>query len=195
MIKSESESRRVKMTKRLLKDALMDLMEEKPLAAVSVTDLCNLADVNRSTFYSYYNDTIELLKEIENDVIEKIPVADAKGRRIDLDQSLIEDFTLFFGYVRKHARDFNVLLQTGDVHFSERLMEAVMQRFPKPGQEAAYPLLARWGYIYAPSGVIGLMREWINGGFPLEDRAFAELVLQMSFRANDAPLLQAADEK
>ncbi len=195
MIKSASESRRVKMTKRMLKDALMDMMEEKPLAAVRVTDLCKLADVNRSTFYSYYSDTIELLKEIENDVIEKIPAADANGHRIDLNQRLIEDFTLFFGYVRKHARDFNILLQTGDVHFSERLMGAVMQCFPNPVQEAADPLLTRWGYIYATSGVIGLMREWISGGFPLEDRAFAELVLQMSFSANEAPLLQAADAK
>jgi hypothetical protein len=47
-------------------------------------------------------------------------------------------------------------------------------------------LLKRWGYIYATSGVIGLMREWISGGFPLENRAFAELILRMSFRANSA---------
>ena len=195
MVKSESESRRVKMTKRMLKDALIELMEEKPLAAVSVTDLCKLADVNRSTFYSYYNDTIELLKEIENDVIEKIPVADAKRQRIGLDQRLIEDFTQFFSYVRKNARVFNILLQTGGVHFSECLTGAVMQRFPKLGQEVTNPLLTQWVYIYAISGVISMMREWIRGGFPLEDRAFAELALQMSFSANDAPLLQSSDAK
>ena len=58
MIKSDSETRRTKMTKRLMKDALMELMENEPLASVSITELCALADVNRSTFYSYYTGTL-----------------------------------------------------------------------------------------------------------------------------------------
>ena len=43
------ENRRVRMTKRLMKDALLELMEEKDLANISVTAICETADVHRST--------------------------------------------------------------------------------------------------------------------------------------------------
>lgn len=190
MIKSDSESRRVRMTKRMLKDALLDLMEVKSLTSVKVSDLCKLADVNRSTFYSYYDDITGLLKEIEDDVIDKIPDSDLSKKSIELDRHIIEDFTMFFKYVRDHARDFSILLQVGDMHFSESLMEAVMERFPKPMKETNNPLLTRWGFMYATNGVIGLMQEWIKEDFPLSNQAFAELVLQMSVFANNAPLLR-----
>ena len=54
------------MTKRMMKDALMELLEQRPLSTVSVTDLCARADVNRSTFYSYYDNLTQLLREAEN---------------------------------------------------------------------------------------------------------------------------------
>ncbi len=190
MIKSDSESRRVRMTKRMLKDALLDLMEVKSLTSVKVSDLCKLADVNRSTFYSYYDDITGLLKEIEDDVIDKIPDSDLSKKSIELDRHIIEDFTMFFKYVRDHSRDFSILLQVGDMHFSESLMQAVMERFPKPMKETNNPLLTRWGFMYATNGVIGLMQEWIKEDFPLSNQAFAELVLQMSVFANNAPLLR-----
>jgi len=44
------DNRRVKMTKRLMKEALIDLMDQKPLEKITVTEICKIADVNRSTF-------------------------------------------------------------------------------------------------------------------------------------------------
>ena len=42
--------RRTKYTKSVIREALFDLLKEKPLAKVTVTDICKLADINRSTF-------------------------------------------------------------------------------------------------------------------------------------------------
>lgn len=69
------ENRRVRMTKRLLQDALMELLEEKPLEKITVTQVCQKADVNRSTFYAYYPDVGALLAELENGVLEQIPAS------------------------------------------------------------------------------------------------------------------------
>ena len=63
------ENRRVRMTKRCMKDALLELLDKMPLNKVSVTDICNTADVNRSTFYAYYNDIEALLSEIETEAL------------------------------------------------------------------------------------------------------------------------------
>ena len=173
------------MTKRMMKDALMELLEQRPLSTVSVTDLCARADVNRSTFYSYYDNLTQLLREAEDDLIAQLPSAMPIDEQSDPVRQLTEGFTLFFGYVRRHARDFDVLLRAGDPSFSERLMDTIMERFRKPDSGTENPLPKSWGYIYAVNGTIGLIREWIRGGFPIPEGEFAVLVLRMGFRAND----------
>lgn len=60
------ENRRVTMTKRLIQEGLLRLLEKKELAAINVTELCREADVNRATFYKYYgnpNDVLAAIKE------------------------------------------------------------------------------------------------------------------------------------
>ena len=45
---------RIFKTKEALRDALMHLLEQKSLKSISVTELCQLAKVNRGTFYAHY---------------------------------------------------------------------------------------------------------------------------------------------
>ena len=45
-------NRRVQYTRTALREALIDLICEEPLASISVTDICARADINRSTFYT-----------------------------------------------------------------------------------------------------------------------------------------------
>lgn len=62
------DGRRVKMTKRLLKQSLIELMHEKSLHDISIKDICAGADVNRSTFYRHYNTQFELYDDILEDI-------------------------------------------------------------------------------------------------------------------------------
>lgn len=62
------------MTKRMMKDALLELMQKQDLASISVTALCDAADVNRSTYYNYYTNPSDLLHEAEEDFLSSIPL-------------------------------------------------------------------------------------------------------------------------
>lgn len=79
-----AENRRVRMTKRLMKDALLELLEVKPLEKITVTDVCAAADVNRSSFYAHYQDIHALLRELEDEVLEHICPGGAhrRGQRL-----------------------------------------------------------------------------------------------------------------
>jgi len=61
------ESRRVKLTKKMMKDALIELLCNKPLGKITITEICEKADINRTTFYKYYSDEHSLFLEIEKD--------------------------------------------------------------------------------------------------------------------------------
>ena len=55
------ENQRVKLTRQLLQNSLIELMQEKPIAKTTIKEICETADINRSTFYLYYADQYALL--------------------------------------------------------------------------------------------------------------------------------------
>jgi len=60
--------RRVRKTKALLLKGLMQLMETKDIRDISVKELSDLVDINRSTFYLHYSDIYDMLAQIENEL-------------------------------------------------------------------------------------------------------------------------------
>ena len=65
----KKEDRRVTMTKRMLKDALTEMLRSEDIYHVSIRELCQRADVNRTTFYKYYGNQFDLLADMENDLL------------------------------------------------------------------------------------------------------------------------------
>ena len=64
--------RRVRKTKNQLRTGLARLMKKKNIGQITVKELVDDVDINRSTFYLHYSDIPSLLKEIEDDMIEEI---------------------------------------------------------------------------------------------------------------------------
>lgn len=58
------EDRRIRRTKKLLKQALAQLMDEKDFKDITVKDITERADLNRGTFYLHYTDTYAILRSI-----------------------------------------------------------------------------------------------------------------------------------
>jgi AcrR family transcriptional regulator len=57
--------RRTKYTKKMIKDTLIDLLlEGKDITKVTVSEICEIADINRATFYRYYLDIFDLLDKM-----------------------------------------------------------------------------------------------------------------------------------
>ena len=60
----KKEDRRVRRTKKLLTQGLIQLMQEKQIKDITVRELADLVDVNRGTFYLYYRDIFDMLEQI-----------------------------------------------------------------------------------------------------------------------------------
>ena len=94
-----------------LRGALGDLLGQKPLADISVKELCATAYVARTTFYAYYENTDQVLEEIEDALVyDLIRLNDAL-----MDPSRTDPEALLFSaetyqYVREHQKLFHALL-------------------------------------------------------------------------------------
>ncbi|MDE6412133.1 MAG: TetR family transcriptional regulator C-terminal domain-containing protein [Clostridia bacterium] len=163
-----------------------------PLNKVSVTDVCTAADVNRSTFYAYYNDIDELLSEIETEALEQIPV-NIVPEEIDYEGNFLNKLEIFFNYIQSNEKIYRILMfQSGERDFNNKLVSFILDHY-KNSSIVNDKLLAKYGCIYCISGVIGLVKEWIQGGFPISHKQFAKLVLQMSIQANEIENLNYTD--
>jgi AcrR family transcriptional regulator len=71
-VNEKTQDRRVRKTKKALRDGLAVLMTEKNIRDITVRELCDLVDLNRGTFYLHYRDVFDLQQQIENEVVEEI---------------------------------------------------------------------------------------------------------------------------
>ena len=71
-MQKNSEDRRARRSRKMLKESLLDLMRKKPFSDISVRDVTDRADMNRGPFYLHYAGTVDLLKSLEADLLEEL---------------------------------------------------------------------------------------------------------------------------
>lgn len=161
-----SDDRRVRKTKRALRQSLFQLIEKKSISQITVTELTELADVNRSTFYLYYNDVPDMMEKIQNEiynvvyrtVIHKISeftsVDDFYSYYIDILKLCEENHELFRFVTRNECNN----------GLAERIKQSV--RYVVPDSAKVFDKHDPRHYLttYALSGTVAVILDWINDG-------------------------------
>ncbi|MBQ8781689.1 MAG: TetR/AcrR family transcriptional regulator [Oscillospiraceae bacterium] len=63
---------RIRKTQRSIYNAFIELRSKKPLERITIKELCEKAQINKSTFYVYYSDIYDLSEQIENEIITSV---------------------------------------------------------------------------------------------------------------------------
>ena len=64
-------NRRTVITRKILKESLLELMQAKSISKITIKEICELSDMSRFTFYLHYQDQFELLEDIEKEVLNQ----------------------------------------------------------------------------------------------------------------------------
>ncbi len=177
-------NRRTIMTKKLLKTALIELMQDKPINKITIKDICEQADLSRSTFYLHYTDQYDLLNDLESEAISTI-MGQIKKITPDLDPLIVcREFT---SYIHKEHTIFRTLLcQQENLHFQIKLIEEI--------HKTSMELLAfssedsiRLGYKvdFIIHGSLSIFRNWIIHGFDMAEKEISELVFDLCCQTFD----------
>ena len=126
----ETEDLRVRRTRKMLQDALIELTVEKGFAAVTVRDITERAMVNRSTFYRHYLDKYDLLEQYVTEVKALAEQDDAlDGERELTPGGAPAGLVNLLEHVRAHSEFYRVMLgQMGDPVFTERFRQSIARR-------------------------------------------------------------------
>lgn len=64
--------RRKRYTQTVIRETFTELLRSKPIEKITVTEICKLAEINRSTFYVHYQDAYDLLEKLEAEYGDKM---------------------------------------------------------------------------------------------------------------------------
>lgn len=120
--------RRTNRTRHLLKELLLDRLKDKELDKISVTELCRLADINRSTFYLHYSDIYDLLEDIERDSLEIFDTLSDDILHCAMDPEQVIRMILQYIYEQKELLML-LLLKTKRYDFWQKIDQKVMYLF------------------------------------------------------------------
>jgi len=103
-------------SRRLIREAFAELMSEKSIDKITVTDIIKKADINRGTFYAHYQDTRDVIVQIENEIIDKMNellrsykyvnfVKDPMPALLEIEKFLEADLDLFTKFINAHGSE------------------------------------------------------------------------------------------
>ncbi len=146
------------MTKSLLQQALVELLEKDYLSSITVTALCAKADVNRSTFYSHYTNLDAVLDDMETEFLSHVSYITGIQDRRQHWRQMYE----YMRYIQRHKSTFLVLLQNGRLmnKVSETSMELYRRKLVsnQGKSEEEFRLLLQ----YHVAGTYQMISYWIQ---------------------------------
>ncbi len=169
--------RRVRRTKKLLKESLATLLLEKKLNDITVKEIVELADINRGTFYLHYRDVYDMLSKIENEILDEMEDISKRFLNASFMDSPGPYIAEMFQYVADNQALCKMLLGPyGDIAFVEKLKKLIEEKCFNSLMEACPESeLQHYQYFttYAVSGCIGLLQTWINDGMKVSPQELA----------------------
>lgn len=172
--------RRVRKTKKVLLQALTKLMSEKKINSITVKEVTDLADVNRSTFYLYYKDIFDMVEKIETEMFNEFSEAfDTFTKKGPNNDNVLSFFIYVFEFVQVNADMCKILLgPDGDYAFIEKFKDAIKQYQP-PIENPSSRLKCQYFLPFVMSGYIGIIQQWLNDDMKAPPKAMAATVFEM----------------
>ena len=167
----KNDDKRVRRTKKAIREALLKLIQDKPISRVSTSELCREADINRNTFYAHYSTPEDVLSEIEDEFLGDL-------------STLLEDtyeageVTLAMCRAIDSKREHWHAIWKGDPHLIERAIDMCCEM-----------ALSRWGMDgsvnmgdgalflrFITRGASGVVGGWLEDGCRMPPEQMSALI-------------------
>lgn len=181
--------RKVK-TKALILNALIELLKEKSIHCITITDICTKAQINRSTFYSHYEHINIFLDQTMTEIAQGLTsaVSDSYENPNKLMEKgeAYECYYNWFCHVRDHGDLFSLLMgPNGSTKFDQLVLEQGIDWYTTMLYPIAYkfediiPLDVLANYIIGAH--FGLLKFYVKSNFKYSAEFMTEKMVNLTF--------------
>ncbi|MDR0388132.1 MAG: TetR/AcrR family transcriptional regulator [Treponema sp.] len=179
----DKQNRKVRYTRKVLAESLIELMQARPVSAISIKELCALADINRSTFYDHYKSPYDILRQIEDAALEALDNIQVKSAFLSgkTEQQHFVEGILQFIIDNKNWSQV-LMSEHGDIQFQRKLFSFIQQKglikFKKsdPVDERA----KAYYLVFALNGSIALIQQWVKNGMDIPKDKMARMLIKLN---------------
>ncbi len=163
----KTEYRSANRSRKLIRQAFFELVQEKELKRITVTDIVTRADINRRTFYAYYQDVRALIEQIENETVEKICEFLAEGKEEDFIANPMSFLLKVVQCLQTDLEFYRILINSNDAEpFITKLKEIFISYMEKDDD---IPIVIKNAPEFAVASnfisgvVISILQVWLKG--------------------------------
>ena len=178
------ENQRVQLTKRLLREGILELLQEKPLNQINVSELCRAAGINRATFYKHYAIPQDVLRELEQEIVAQLRSLAPTEQTPETARMYMERIC---AYLYERCDLMRILLES---QTDEDILEIVSEtnrrywsQFGKKSQHGLDEAGVRLMVTFYSSGAYYMIRQWLLEDVEKTPKEVAELVFRFVIRS------------
>lgn len=160
-------NKRAQHTKKLIKKTVLSLLQQKKLDTITVTEVCQKAVVNRTTFYRYYNDVYMCVDAIETEFLESIDIPE-NASPIEAWEKMLDGFY-------QHPQISNLVFVEGDTRLLDRLHSSIDHSIKHPSTFSTYQ------DTYIMLGMQGILKRWVKGGMKETPKQLTKIIIRIIF--------------
>lgn len=164
--------RRTAYTKMVIKDSLYRLLGKKHLQNITVKELCELADINRATFYRNYQDIYDLFEKLEEELTEEaFRDHDMENDRYRLLEVIYQNQPFYREFFDSHLESRYIRETVRKMY--DDMKEILIRRGTY--DEETFTVSYQYNYY----GAIGVIREWLDGGCRQKPRELGDILYKI----------------
>lgn len=189
--------KRVMKTRRAIHNAMTRLLTLKPIEEITVTELADAAEINRKTFYNYYNSVYMVAEEMEDEIVERF---EDTLRIIDFETLLQDPQTTFNTLARIIASDLDfyetILTNRNQVFFLQKIITSLKERimalyFDRNSKDFE---LQEYMLEYIISGLVSVYQKWFKSGRKTDIEELSKYISMLAVNGVKS-ILTAPDEE
>lgn len=178
---SEKMDRRKKYTRMVLKQSLMKLLKCKHISSITVKEICELADINRSTFYAHYSDHYALLEQLEDELVEDMIVYLGQYDSQKEDEAFQMTVKIIEYFASKHEECQTLLSDNSNSSFEQKVRQVasryMMQHWP--GVLKLEDEMTAYIGAFIISGSIEVMKVWLDNEMDKSPKEIAGVIINI----------------
>ena len=170
-------------SRRMIRQAFLELLREKNYEKITVTDIVNRADINRSTFYAHYPDVRGLVEEIMDEVIISSTELVSNNNYLDIFDDPVP-FLQDLAKIGTEHMELYKLLGRSDFALRqvERIKEILMERaistvdIPEQIRQSA---VFRIHINFFIGGILNTYQQWMQGKLDCSTEEIVEQIAHL----------------
>lgn len=157
---------RVIKTKNLIYNTLIELMKDKTFEEIKVSDICNKALINRSTFYSHYEDKYDLLVDFINSLKDEfVTELNKNSSNLNTKEYYIELIKIFLNHIEDRKEMYtSIMINNRNSIMMDILLDVVNNDLLKKMSNDEFKTSIPYDIIakFYLGGVINIGVEWLK---------------------------------